>query len=304
MIIASWESYKVDYPGHREQRKVDTVRILAQAQEDISSTNVSLFFECYYGPADAAYWMLSLYSVQYEILLAENEGEIYPPLGSALRAFGRGEDQTGWETFIRRLISIGINIHARVPRGRCFDPYQYPYPLSPYGTPLDELFTNTGTAVEAKSAGDAWLQILSTEGYDVLAYLEHEEALHATQPPITCPSICYLSDMRDVPRQLVFDLGENPTVYAEPWMDPESSIFLVHQAFKDTNIFANSYSHRGKGSWPITYPKWYSCWPDPDEDAPANERRADRRRQKKAMKAARRNRKQNPARMPGAWPGE
>ena len=61
----------------------------------------------------------------------------------------------------------------------------YPCKILKYGTPLDELFCRTKTPFEGEEAADRWLQILSSEGYDVVAYLEEELALHAQQMQLT-----------------------------------------------------------------------------------------------------------------------
>ena len=202
---------------------LDTIRILAQAQQEISRTDVSGFFENYKGAPDIADWMLSQYAVRYELSSTEKEEVMYHPLGTALREYGRPGGQAEWESFVRRLIRTAVNIHAPMPRGDWYKPQKYPWVMSPHGTPLDELFTYTQTAWEAKAAANAWLRILSTEGYDVLTYLENEKSLHATQPPIT---ISNRYNPR-IPMQLVFDLEHHPSVYAERWIDPTSSAFLL-----------------------------------------------------------------------------
>lgn len=43
------------------------------------------------------------------------------------------------------------------------------------------------TPLEGKAAADRWLDILSSEGYDIIAYIEEEQAVHASQRLITCP---------------------------------------------------------------------------------------------------------------------
>lgn len=131
-------------------------------------------------PVNVADWMLSRYAVQYELSSSEQEEAFYHPLGTALREYARQEDLAGWESFIRRLIRSGVDVHTAIPRPRRFNPQEYPCVLSPHGTPLDELFTYLHTPWEAKAAADAWLQILSTEGYDIRACLETEKALHTT----------------------------------------------------------------------------------------------------------------------------
>ena len=318
-----------------DHRAIETMRILAQAQE-FSSTDVSEFLTlCTSNRLGIAEYMLSLASVREDLIYADEGINLYPALGPALRHYGAhvtsdlvkweypGQALTAkWESIIRKLLHIGVDIHAPVPRGNFFHSSQsesYPCTLSTHGTPLDELFTYTNTAGEAQDAADAWLQILSTEGVDVLAYLEKEVALHATEPIFTCSH--YSCDY--LPRQLVFNLGEAPNVYADWWIDPECSTYHVRQELKDTNILAsNDYFIWGgwteydnstwKRVWPIRYPRWsdflkpsvydsedLTTWERLSERA---QERADRRWQKKARKAAQRNGTQVHSSMPGAWP--
>lgn len=308
---------------------------MAHVQE-FSGADLSHFFAGLELPNSAlANYVLSLDSVQYVLA---SEGCLYPALGSALKKYGsfftghsvfraHSEDPllADWESLIRRLLQIGVDIHAPVPRGRYIKPDSYPCTLSPYGTPLDELFGATRTAGEAKDAADAWLQILSTEGIDVLTYLEKEKALHDTQPIFTCHHRRW--DYEPLkPRQLVFSLGEAPSVYADWWIDPESPASLIRQEFRDMNIITTEhsvylgvylglqeYSNSGWNlTWPIRLPRWSNAL-EPDEwrveDHAAwtrlNQRaqeRADRRWHKKARKAAWMNGSQAQSSMPGAWP--
>lgn len=291
-----------------------------------------MFFErCCLRDAGLVDYVLSLDSVQYVLA---SEGCLYPALGSALRNYGTlfaDDDSVSlayakqpllatWESLIRRLLQIGVDIHAPVARGYYFEPDSYPCTLSPYGTPLDELFTVTKTAGEAKDAADAWLQILSTEGIDVLTYLEKEKALHDTQPIFTCPKRCW--DYK--PRQLVFGLGEAPAVYADWWIDPESPASFIRQEFRDMNIITTDfclgtrlewreYSNSGWNlTWPLRHPRWSNAlkpyYGDVEDRATWTrlkqraQERADRRWQKKARKAARMNGRQAQSSMPGAWP--
>ena len=277
-------------------RVLDTVKILAQAQQELSRTDISEFFENYKGPSDTADWMLSQYAVRYELTSTEQEEEMYHPLGTALREFVRQEDQAGWKLLIRRLIRTGVDIHAPMPRGLWFDPQDHQYVLSQHGTPLDELFTYIHTPWEAKVAADAWLQILSSEGYDIRAYLEKEKSLHATRPPIASPHRFHAQ----TPKELVFDMGENPSVYAERWIDPESSAFLLRQDFKQSNVLRSFYDWEAEDTWPIIYPKGslYGA------ESAISLARANRRWGKKARKEIRRKCTLASSKMPGAWPGQ
>lgn len=306
---------------------IGIARALAHVQEEFSSADLSICFEHYDTDPGLADYVLSLDSVQYVLA---SEGCLYPALGSVLRTYGSlfadnsvsraytKQRLAKWNPLVRRLLQIGVDIHAPVPRGYYFEPDSYPCALSPYGTPLDELFGATRTASEAKDAADAWLQILSTEGIDVLTYLEKEKALHETQSMFTYSD--YYWDYQ--PRQLVFSLGEAPSVYADWWIDPESPASFIRQEFRDMNITTadegcclawHEYCNFGWSlTWPIRYPSWdntlkpyewhveeQGTWTRLDQRA---QERADRRWHKKARKAARMNGSQAQSSMPGAWP--
>lgn len=227
-----------------------------------------------------------------------------------------------WESIIRKLLRIRVDIHAPVPRGENLGPHYRPCNLSPYGTPLDELFEYTRTSGEANDAADAWLYILSTEGIDVLTYLEKENNLHDTWPRLTYPR----RYMNYMPRQLVFSLGEAPVLYADWWIDPESSASLIRHEFRDMNAITTDFYNLGRSGWqgycgsewilvwPIRFPRW-SDELEPDKWSQKKteehkiwvrlkqraQERADRRWQQRAKKTARLNGTQARLSMPGAW---
>ena len=325
------------YPGQYldvvNHRAIDTIRTLAQAQDEVSSNDVVNMISWPKSSPELLECILWLELVQDNLVHADG-GENLSALGAALRNYGfhitRDSDDSiilgqafpaKWELIIRKLLHIGLDIHALVPRRDFFRSFQsksYHSTLSRYGTPLDELFTFTKTAGQAQDAADAWLQILSTVGVDVSSYLEKEVALHNTQPMFTRPwDFDY-----NLPRQLVFSLGEAPTVYADWWIDPECSTYLVRQEFKDITILTDNDSclwegwrkyerSTWKSVWPISYPSWsdflkpiynredLATWERFNERA---QERANCRWQKKAMRAARRNGTQFHSSMPGAWP--
>lgn len=318
-------------------RAIDTMRTLAQAQDEVSRTDVSgVIGCCAFGRVEIAEYLLSLDLVRETFVFNEWREDLYPELGVALRGYGLHNtnnsvdwlfpaqiNQAKWESLIRKLLHLGVDVHAPLPRRDFFHPFQsesYPCTLSPHGTPLDDLFTYTTTAGEAKEVADAWLQILSTEGIDIAAYLEKEKALHATQAMFTYPRYC--NEYYYLPRQLVFRLEEAPTVHADWWIDPECSTFLVRQEFKDTDILTwNDNTMWGgwqlydttswKRAWPIGYPRWSKCFEPGDwmEECATWKRlskraqeRADQRWHKKARKAARLTGARVHSSMPGAWP--
>ena len=179
-------------PLGTDKEAVDTLRVLTQAQGDISSRDVNEFWKWYTGPVDVAE-IMSIFSqglIQSEFDLSDDE-EILPLLAVALK--GYGEDPSQWENFLRLLLRERVNLHSPVPRHHLVQTYYhhlFPCELLEFGTALDELFSATETPFEGDAAADRWLEVLSSEGYDVVAYLEEESALHAEQMSLTYPSTC------------------------------------------------------------------------------------------------------------------
>ena len=176
-----------------DKEAVDTLRLLTQAQSDISSRDINEFWKWYTGPVDVAE-IMSMFSqdlIQSEFDLSDDE-DIFPLLAVALK--GYGEDPSQWENFLRLLLRERIGLHSPVPRDYVVQihdtPCPFPCKLLEFGTPLDELFSTTKTPFEGDAAADRWLQVLSSEGYDVVAYLEEESALHAEQMSLTYPCTC------------------------------------------------------------------------------------------------------------------
>ena len=174
---------------------VDTLRLLTQSQNETSPLSISKFWGQYKGPAQGAEFMFSQNLIPLESDDLEG-GDGFPPLATALRGYGARASE--WEAFLRLLVRKRVGLHSPVPRdlediNESIDP-MYPCEISKYHTPLDELFARTGTPFEGEVAADRWLQILSSEGYDVVAYLDEECALHAQQMQISYPSRCrYMS---------------------------------------------------------------------------------------------------------------
>lgn len=101
-------------------------------------------------------------------------------------------------------------------------------------TPLDEVFTSTDTPFEVYMAAQRWLGILDSEGYDMRAYLVEEEALHELQNYFTLPS--KHRAWKDNLRQLKFELErDDPLVYWDWWVNPESPASLILEEFKWMN---------------------------------------------------------------------
>lgn len=149
-----------------------------------------MFWGMYNGTMEGAKFMYSQDFVPSEFALSNDEHP-YPVLATALRGFGAKPLE--WEAFIRHLLRKRVQLSSPVPgpQGpRLNSDYDLGYPCSilEYGTPLDELFGRTKTPFEGKAAADRWLDILSSEGYNIQSYLEEEQALHAAHMHFTVPS--------------------------------------------------------------------------------------------------------------------
>ena len=148
----------------------------------------------YWGmPVEAAEFILSQDLIPSASDISGDE-EVFPIVATALREFAR--DPSQWESFLRLLLRNHADLHSPVPRFReTRDPDEifdslFPCRVLEYGTPLDEFFAWTKTPFEGEAIAHCWLQVLSSEGYDLVAYLEEELALHAEQMQLIRTSIC------------------------------------------------------------------------------------------------------------------
>ena len=162
-----------------------------ESQIDISPRDRYQFWERHIGTVEVAEFMFLHDIIQSEVEFSDGE-DSFPPLAAAMREYGR--DPSQWENFLRLLLHKRVDLHSPVARpwrtAAAIDYFNsmYPFRVSDYGTPLDELFCWPETAYDGEAAAARWLQILSSEGYDVMAYLEKEAALHAEGMQFTCPS--------------------------------------------------------------------------------------------------------------------
>lgn len=310
---------------------VDIVRVLASVQQDISNSDMSQIFENLQRDPDLLDFMLSLESVQYELVNPDQEEKSYPALGAALKAYGshvlwglNKDDSAGGEATVRKLIRMGVNVHAPIPR-RCTDNAANVH-LEVFGTPLDELLNVARETSDARIVADAWLNILCTEGHDVRAYLKREQLLHGRRCSLTYSNQRYPD--RSLPRRLIFNFGKVPTFYTDWWVDPKSEGFLVCHEFRvmanmidmiirtevetmliDQNMIESpeydAYIKSWQRAWPVTYAAWSKPTWSRRERARA-QGRANRRWRKKALKAEKAKAKgtRDQTIMPGAWPGQ
>ena len=175
-----------------EEDIIDTLRLLTQSQSDISSRDIFDFWSSYEGPVEGAEFAFSQDLIQSEYDISDGD-ELYPHLATALRVYGADPSQP--EDILRLLLRKGMGLHSPVPRNWGVEDLNehlisiYPCEVLEYGTPLDDLFSYTETPFEGEEAADRWLQILSSEGHDVTAYLEEESKLHAAQEQLTFPCV-------------------------------------------------------------------------------------------------------------------
>ena len=233
---------------------IEIARLLAQAQEDLSAFDVSMWFQEYHGPPEGAELILSQDLAHYHICNPDDGDPLYPALASILCLYAK--DPKPWEPIIRTLVRHGVDVHAPVRRDLSYlDQSGYVCPLARYGTPLDELFIYTLNPFEGQAAARGWLQILVSEGQDIFAYLETESSLHVKPMQLTHPS--YRTIGYDNERKFVFDFGTRPSVSWDWWISPSSSTFVLREEFKlmaitlpDWMLITEPWSK----TWPIMYP--------------------------------------------------
>lgn len=273
--------------GHRIGNDfVDTLRLLIPNQDEMSSSDLDVFWNRYRGPVEGAEFIFDQHWTQHEEPPTES---LFPPLATALREYGRW--RPGWDHFLRLLIRRGTSLHA---------------PVRNTGSSLDKLFCYTNTPIEGEKVARHWLQLLSSEGRDILAYLKEESELRAANMHL------FYSYPDTIQRQLKFDWGSSPCVSWDWWIDPDSPIALVREEFKHMALSSRGYGwwRTGKDFWPFIYSASHSDleWNHQKARYDRNARyeraqeRFDRRAKKKASKSARAQGLRARSKMPGAWP--
>lgn len=308
---------------------VDTFRVFGQAQKEISAFDVQNLCHFFVGPAQDAEF---LYQQCFNLMVSQEDDQLMGSyvLNKAVREYGKGRLE--WESFIRKMIRKGVNVHNRVSDAHidepdeCYLGHSIEEELrlmrkgrqSMHGTPLDELFINTVSPYEAELAAQHWLFILRTEEVDVVTYLKEEIAIHAAHQQLT-----YSGKTGTTRRQLVFSLGASPTCWWERLLDPRSGAYLVREEFKGMYTMWDSHRRLGpladpeRDVAPFDFPDWS------DERMPIDlrqsetipegyhpyiflrldaEDRLNRRWMRRASKSARARRTKGPRKIPGAWP--
>ncbi|KAL8716421.1 MAG: hypothetical protein Q9220_000328 [cf. Caloplaca sp. 1 TL-2023] len=224
----------------------DTLRVLTTAQGDVTSDDISLFFKQFYGPVEAADFLLSTHAAPQNI---DSEGEMErPPLSLALQEYVRGRRE--WSPFIRKLLRLGADIHAeRSDLVRLEGEAR---------TLLDELFTSRDDPFDEINFAQEWLSMLAEAGYDTKVYLEHERRIRDRHNERR--SKAYLNFYKPgEPRQLFFKIDDDrPSVSWDWWIDPSAAASLVCTEFLHMNLHhrmprtADPCEH----TYPFVYPLW------------------------------------------------
>ena len=183
-------------------------------------------------------------------------------------------------------------------------------------TLLRQLFEHTETMFEAEKAGNAWLDLLAIEGYNVRSYLDQERSEAKAQEQLMlfhCDFSIHDEPIGslNVSQILSFQFEGTPRV---SWMwqcDPSSTLFLLHQEFQQMLMTLPEYWHIKSRPWAQTWPFGCSSWmfssnaamaiPERNFDEFAQER-AHRPMEKKGLKASRALRSRSSVKIPGAWP--
>ena len=262
---------------------INTLRVLAQNQGDVSDYDLSVAVYGYGGPPEGVDLLLSYSSSHIERFDITAGSDSMPPLALVLKCHSHcffwedlpkndrsrqiprtalSSERKSWELLLRRFIRKGTDLHVRVPYYHDHSGNYSPSHVNEYATSLDVLFQYSGTPGEARILGDEWLGLLASEGHDVITYLKEEMMLHASQHQMTYPIISPSKGQPLALRELQFMFDDaRPSVWWEWWTDPSSDIDLLDREFKDmvkTQYVGLSYGDRLLSSpWPFHYPAWH-----------------------------------------------
>ena len=286
--------------------QADTMRVLATWQDDISAEDLSLLLNDWYsGSPECVDLLLSTYSYSDETFHASVQD--LSLLGIAVREYGSGN--TDWGSSIRKWLRRKPDIHTRsfssygpwrwgviTDRARRLD-FLLEHEEMTF-TLLDELFALNSDPFHAEVLAQEWLLMLAEADYDINTYLENEKRLHFTQNFLSYPE--FSSHYFNTYRQLVFEIGENPRVSWEWWIDPLSHASLVLDEFRymnpchpDHRFHLHYWSVGWEMTWPFDYPHWSEAYMPP-----WNELLALKRWRKRADQAARRYTRQAKTKYP------
>ena len=281
---------------------VDTLRVLAQAQEHLTSEDISLFFRFYEGPPEGAELMLLQDVISETPSHNMDQPQEFTPLAGAVHELARSPD---WEPVVRRLLRSGADPSLQLSHpssfvGQAGDLLSNGDEGAKVCSPLDYLFGRVSSPFDSSIVSSRWLRALASEGIDVSSYLAKEKSLHGPDCQLSLGSCsCGLC----LPRQLYFELNKPcPMVYWDWWIDPESIDYPLLTEFKYLN-FCNRTpwsSMPWQEMWPFQAPLDYDNqgYPHSSLHVQKFSKRYARRRNEKARQVSE---KRKPQQMPGSW---
>ena len=312
-----------------------TLRILASAQDEVSTYDLTQFSKEMKGPDTIQYMITILQSLD-ELTREEiDDFALVSALGACARASRLGSTNLLPESSSRGLSGIFSMIRSLLQRP--FRTLHESITLakdrgskhssegSERITLLDQLFLDCQDPFEGSVLGRHWLTLLQESGIDPTVYLQEEEYLHADRQYMIAPLV-FEDPHYEISRKLVFRYEELPTVAWDWWLDPNNAGSLVCHEFRHMNIhhgeydltFDKDYEDSGVRTFPFKHSEW-SEWRKPkDEDVfdddydNASEQwcrknklgkdRFARGLRKKSIKQARAHGVYPSGLMPGSWP--
>ena len=270
---------------------LETMRVIATAQDDFNLEDLPVLFEerpRYFHGAVRLLW--SMCKSSYVVGGLDEWATFF--LNISLRAYGLDEERsTEWTPLVQELLRYGADVHARSLPSQATRKYaefgfrrvrEFWIRANPTMTftPLDELFLVSRRLKIHKTGcyAQRWLTTLMGAGYDIDAYLRKESELHSPQNYQTYPMYTYeVSGDRIideyVPRRLIFNFEEHPSVHWDWWIDPSSPAGLVRHEFRHMHLHHSPYWYDVyHGSWRETWPFEYPFWvTEVNSDSPIDE---------------------------------
>lgn len=270
------------YPMTPPKNVIDSLRVIAQSQEELSPQDIHEFFRVYDGPPEGLELLMNHFPFAFESYEASYLWPRFSILSTALRVYGLGGSD--WGAFIRKLIRQGADLHSGIPQHASFSPV----------SPLDFLFfpRDYDSPLETKTVGDGWLQLLASEGCDINQYLEEEMRIHADKKKTF--ALCRFLFSNPY-RRLFFEQGSKPSVSWDWWIDPSSPIALLSKEFPSIVIEGTREFDDWDLTWPIIQERLGHSLDQIDQ-------RDERRVKKRAAKLARTQGFKRSFKLPGAWP--
>lgn len=287
-----------------ERSRLDCLRLLIEAQLDVTEEDLNWFYMLYSGPPEAAE-IIFAYDTDFNPIPSRRNART-TALHMALRHLVRGSEQ--WYGMTRRLLRTKLNIHAQDRRRR---------------SALDEVLKPFECPCNPDAAVATWLSILRDESIDIGAYLKQELTLDFREHHSSCNgcqripkgSHCVFGNRPFIHEEIMVVELDPPRVWLDSHFDPKSSASLVWDEFGHFTSYHYDACARLEFLWPFDFPKWSRVhyWrDDPKGNSHSLDlafqgrfelarRRRDRRVEKKAQKLVRSQRHRGPRLIPGAW---